>query len=250
MSGRAPMLTEHRRGTWSPFAVEYLDGGGVCRCPLAEAGRVAFESVRPVRSFPSFRGQRNWPGLWWSATVGAHVGFESWLERDHLMLLDFDRDVVAVAAQPFWLFFPDGDGVTRQHAPDFFARCRDGTGVVIDCRADDRISDGDAEAFAATAAACALVGWDYRRVGTPDAVVVENVRWLAGYRHPRFADAVLAGRLREVFAEGCPLVAGAASAGRLVSTLPVVFHELWQGELAADLTVPLTEASLVWRSRR
>jgi hypothetical protein len=139
--------------------------------------------------------------------------------------------------------------VTRQHAPDFFVRCGDGTGVVIDCRADDRISDGDAEAFAATAAACALVGWwGYRRVGTPDAVVVENVRRLAGYRHPRFADAVLAARLRQVFAEGCPLVAGAASAGRLVSTLPVVFHELWRGTLAADLAVPLTDVSLVWSS--
>lgn len=34
------------------------------------------------------------------ATTGAHVGFESWLERDHLMLLDFDPGVVGIAAQP------------------------------------------------------------------------------------------------------------------------------------------------------
>ena len=28
---------------------------------------------------------------WWSATDGGHVGYESWPERDHVMLLDFDR---------------------------------------------------------------------------------------------------------------------------------------------------------------
>jgi hypothetical protein len=33
-----------------------------------------------------------------------HVGYESWLERDHLMLLDYDPDVVGIASQPFWLF--------------------------------------------------------------------------------------------------------------------------------------------------
>jgi hypothetical protein len=41
--------------------------------------------------------------LWFSATSGAHVGFESWLERDHLTLLDFDPLVVGMASQPFWL---------------------------------------------------------------------------------------------------------------------------------------------------
>jgi hypothetical protein len=49
-----------------------------------EAAAVAFESVPPDSSFPVYRGQRNNTGLWWSATTGGHVGFESWLERDHL----------------------------------------------------------------------------------------------------------------------------------------------------------------------
>jgi hypothetical protein len=41
-------------------------------------------------------GQRGWPGLWWSATLGRHVGYESWLERGHLMLLDLDAREVGV----------------------------------------------------------------------------------------------------------------------------------------------------------
>jgi hypothetical protein len=37
-------------------------------------------------------------------------------------------------------------GAGRRHAPDYFARRADRTGVVIDVRADDRIESADAEA--------------------------------------------------------------------------------------------------------
>jgi hypothetical protein len=36
-------------------------------------------------------------------TADSHVGFESWMERDHVMALDFDPTVVGIASQPFWL---------------------------------------------------------------------------------------------------------------------------------------------------
>jgi hypothetical protein len=55
--------------------VAFLDPGGVeRRVPLAAAVEVAFEDARPAREFPSYQGQRNYPGLWWSATSGRHVG--------------------------------------------------------------------------------------------------------------------------------------------------------------------------------
>ena len=108
------------------------------------------ERVGPVRGFPSYRGQRNWPGLWWFASTGEHVGYESWVERDRLMVLDADPGVVAVAAQPMWLHWVDGEtGRAVRHAPDFFARRADGTGMVIDVRPDDRIKDRDAAVFTA-----------------------------------------------------------------------------------------------------
>ena len=34
---------------------------------------------------------------------GRHVGFESWLDRDQAMVLDFDRDVRGVSSEPFTL---------------------------------------------------------------------------------------------------------------------------------------------------
>jgi hypothetical protein len=118
--------------------------------PLLSTWHVRFEDCSPVRSVRTFKGQRNFDGLWWLATTGRHVGFESWLEREHLMLLDLDPDVVGVSSQPFWLRWRS-DGRARQHAPDFFARCTDGSGLVVDVRPDERISDRDAEAFSITA---------------------------------------------------------------------------------------------------
>jgi hypothetical protein len=94
------------------------------------------------------------------------------------------------------------------------ARLLDGSGVVVDVRADERIQPADAEAFAATARACAGAGWAYRRVGGLDAVLVANVCWLSRYQHPRCAGAgEVAGRLGEAFAE--PGHAGAAGPQRV-----------------------------------
>jgi hypothetical protein len=87
------------------------------------------------------------------------------------MLLDFDP---AVASQPFWLHWRDGRR-RRRHAPDFFARLADGTGVVVDVRAEDRIEPKDAEAFGVTARACGAAGWEFRRLGTIDPVFAANV---------------------------------------------------------------------------
>jgi hypothetical protein len=69
---------------------------------LTEAWAAPLEAVQPVRRFRPYKGQKHLPGDWWSATDGRLVGFESWLERDHLMLLDFDPAVVGIAcaAQP------------------------------------------------------------------------------------------------------------------------------------------------------
>jgi len=74
---------------------EFVGCDGVMRRePLSGCWNVAFGRVAPVRAFASFRGQRNRPGLWWFATTAEHVGHESWLERDRLMALDADPEVV------------------------------------------------------------------------------------------------------------------------------------------------------------
>ena len=118
------------------FELRYLrvDRSGVVECQgaLAACWNVRFEDVPPVRRFPSYKGQRNFPGLYFAACMGRHVGFESWLERDQLMMLDFSLRVRSFAAQPFWLLWESG-GRARRHAPDFFVRLADGGGELYLC---------------------------------------------------------------------------------------------------------------------
>ncbi|MER5757529.1 hypothetical protein [Streptomyces sp. NPDC002088] len=86
------------------FEIGWRDTEGEHRFPLADAASsVMFEAGLPVRGFPSHRGPRHFPGLYWSATTGGHVGFESWLERDHAILLDFTPQVTGLLSQPLWL---------------------------------------------------------------------------------------------------------------------------------------------------
>lgn len=229
------------------FEVAYVDPGGVRqRESLASCWSVPFERAGAVRRFASRQGQRSFCGLWFFASSGEHVGFESWLERDRLMVLDADPEVVAVASQPFWLRWDGSDVRPLRHAPDFFARRRDGSAVVIDVRADDRIGEEDAVKFAATARACESVGWSYERVGAVDPVFAANLRWLSGYRHQRYHRPREADWLRLAFARPTALLEGVAGVGDPLGVLPVLFHLLWLRALETDLrSAPLGEKSLV-----
>jgi len=228
-------------GFWLAYLVP---GGTERRVRLTLARDVAFEDAPPIRAFPSYRGQRNYPGLWWSATVGRHVGYESWLERDTAMLLDFDPQVVGFASQPFWLSWPE-DGRVRSHAPDWFARLDDGTGVVVDCRPAKRMRPQDAAVFQVTERACAEVGWRYRLVHDHDPVWVSNVRWLGGYRHPRHRDPTIAAALLERLQRPRGLLEAAGEVGDPIGVLPVLYHLLWTGMVVVDLAVPLHDHTLV-----
>ena len=73
-----------------------------------------------------------------------------------------------------------------------------------------------------------------------------NLRWLAGYRHPRCYRREIAERLCEVFAEPEPLFAGADAVGGRVGVLPVLFHLMWRQVLVADLdAAPLGAGAMV-----
>src|SRR6185312_12005343 len=91
-------------------AVIVTEAGVEHRVPWRRLPDVVDDLGRPVRSFPSYRGKRSFPGWYWATTLGGLVGFESWVERDHLVALDFDASVVGIVSQPFWLCWTPAGG--------------------------------------------------------------------------------------------------------------------------------------------
>lgn len=76
-------------------------------------------------------------------------------------------------------------------------------------------------------------------------MVTANLRWLAGYRHPRYRVPATAEALRAVFSTPVELMNGAAAVGDPIAVLPVLFHLLWCHELGANLAVPLPSV-FIW----
>jgi hypothetical protein len=211
---------------------------------------LALESALPVREFFAWRGKRNYEGLWWSSTVGSHVGFESLLEREFLLAADHDREAVGIASQPFALLWPRGTEGARSHVPDFFVRLRDGSGRVVDVKRPDRVGSAQRQ-FELTREACGAAGWDYEVfTGLPEPRA-SNLRWLAGYRQDRFApDAAAAAVLAGSFVPEASLAAGIRRAARTLGAdegivRAQVLHLLFTGALAVDLDAPLTQAAPV-----
>ncbi|KPI18622.1 hypothetical protein OV450_7894 [Actinobacteria bacterium OV450] len=218
--------------------------GGVRQLPWDKAASsVRFEELPPVAAFPVIPGKRWAPGWWWSATTGRHVVHGSAAMRSQLMLLDRDPDVVGLAGRPLRVVWRDVQGRARYWVPQLFARYTDGTALLADCPS---VPGGGGERARLAAqyvgAACAEVGWVYRRLEPIDAVLAANVRWLAGYRHPRNAGgpermaAVL-----EAFREARPLIEGVRAVGDPMAVWPAVFHALWSGRLSVPLSRPLHE---------
>lgn len=85
---------------------------------LGEHRIAAMARALPARLPPWHAGQRHYPGLYWTRTTRGHVVYESLLERDRIMLADFDPTVTWIAAQPFWMCGTP-NGRQRRHCPDF-----------------------------------------------------------------------------------------------------------------------------------
>ncbi|MCC3318317.1 TnsA-like heteromeric transposase endonuclease subunit [Nocardia africana] len=205
-------------------------------------------SGRPVREFRWWKGKRHYSGWYWSSTTGGHVVYESRLELARILLADQDRDVVAIAAQPFLLEGVDGDRV-RKHVPDLLLARADGGLTVVDVKSPDRVSDSKVAAqFAWTRSVCEEHGLGFEVWSGCDPVLLGNVRFLAGYRRPvtialELADAVMAA-VSEPLELGVLERSLARSAPPLVIR-PVILHLLWRSWLSADLSQTLSSSTVV-----
>jgi hypothetical protein len=223
------------------------DGSEVCR----ELGLVrASDVVRgvPWRTVRGGRGQRHYPGWYWSATTGGHVAYESLLELSRLLVADFAADVVGIAAQPFRVRARLGDRV-RWHVPDFLLVHADESVRVVDVKPAAKLADPKvAAALAWPGRLVEARGWEYEVWSGEDPVVLGNLRFLAGYRRPGMVPGhVLEAALSAVRpgdcigSLGCRLAAGDCGADAKVAVLRL----LWEHRLVTDLQRSLDADSLL-----
>ncbi|WP_424871657.1 hypothetical protein [Streptomyces sp. SAI-229] len=79
-----------------------------------------------------------------------------------------------------------------------------------------------------------------------DDILAANLKWLAGYRHPRNAGRPgLVPAVLDAFAQPRPLLQGAEAADDPIEVLPAFFHALWHGQLTVGLDALLHERVLV-----
>lgn len=213
--------------------------GSVTEMPLSALTAALVLSAVPWRTIRSRRGQRHFPGLYWSSTTGGHVVYESRLELARLLLADADREIVGIAAQPFLV----SDDDQRRHVPDFFLVRADGSARVVNVKPADRLEDPRvAGALAWADAIFAARGWQHEIWSATDPHVLSNVRFLAGYRRAGHLDAAVIASATAVDVAGLTIARAEAALGAAGIAEPrsVLLHLMWSGALHADLTRPLS----------
>lgn len=230
-------------------SVRAADGNSQSNLNWPAISAEQLSSASPWRTFRWHKGQRHFPGSYWSATMSDHVIYESRLELARLLYADFDQAVHSISAQPF-LLTAQVAGSPRRHIPDFLL-VTDAGPVVVDVKPLQHLRK---EKTAFTLAWCKAAvegrGWGYEVWTEPPEAELANLRLLAGYRrswlfNPRLLDALTAAgvngaRLRDVPAAipGWPR--------RLVWAH--LLHLIWVHAYSVDLATVLSGDHVLWRT--
>ena len=216
---------------------------------FGEAPMGALFSAVPWRTFRWRVGQMHYSGFYWSVTEAGHVIYESRLELARVLYADFNPKVERIVAQPFHMSARI-DGAMRRHIPDYLLLTDTGP-IVVDVKPAHRLSDEKvAFCFAWSREVVESRGWRYEVWVEPPAAVLENIRFLAGYRRGWLFDPQILAALDQSDLDGVTLAEAFASVPesdeRLVRSS--VFHQLWTGRLTTDLDTPLSSRHMLRRA--
>ena len=215
----------------------------------------------PVRSIP--RNYRSLTGRVNNARNQVTVAFESALERDFYLLLDFDSTVASFEEQPVRIDYEYPAGTRRTYTPDVLVYYRAEPAVVrtpppalceVKYREDLRAHwDEYKPKFKAAKRYARQQCWVFRlvterEIRTP---YLKNVKFLREYQR-RVVDRGDCCRLLAAMAEQ-----GETDAKALLTKLsptpdvyarllPVLWHLVAVGQIGANLVVPLTMRSALW----
>lgn len=235
--------------------------GGFVESTLDRVSAAEVAGGLPVREFRWYKGRRHYSGWYWAATTQRLVAYESRLELARIMLADFAPAVTAIAAQPFQLVGPDpaghGGGRLRRHVPDLLLLGTGGEVTVVDIKAPGKRGDPQVRALMEwTRRVAGLRGWGFEEWYGASPRLLDNVRFLAGYRRRAVIDTRLIPLVLGAVGERSSISGieralgqgsdGAGEAGVPAELVrPVTLHLLWAGELTGDLERPLQGASTV-----
>lgn len=190
---------------------------------------------------------------------GGGAAFESSLERDWLLALDFDPRVQAIQVQPFSLHY-EHRGTTRRYTPDVRADYRLESGmatVVYEVKPSEELRlnwSAYRPRFKAAVHYCRDHGWRFKLVTERHirTALLDNARFLRRYRALPEQDIYVQQLLYTLRALGTTtpqaLLAAAywAEESRMAA-LPMLWKLIATSRLGADLHVPLTMSAPIWQ---
>jgi hypothetical protein len=229
-----------------PLDVSFVAANGQALTVSCEGLRaIELRRARPVRAPRSYRGQTHFCGEYWSATTQTMLAWESRQELVQLMRLDQGPRWCHLLTQPLRVRFVT-DGKVHSHVPDILALDSEGSVHVVDVKMTDHLKDPLVRAaFSATKEAVGRSGWSYAVASEMPAPLVENLRWLAGFRRPFLADPVIAAGLVESCVKPRPIKTALAGSRREPEARPVLMHLLWTGQLCCALDKVLSDETVV-----
>lgn len=207
----------------------------------------AVASGSPVREFSWRQNQGNYPGWLWTATTGTLVGYESLLERNRVLLADFDTTVTGIVSQPFWLSGLD-DGAQRRHAPDYLLADRGGSVVVVDVKPAGMCDEPKvASVLEWTGRLCRSRGWRYEVFHGADPVMMSNLRFLTQGRRSMFLNEECVSAVAKAGRSGMTLgqIESRVSGFDQLDVRACALALLWRQEWTTDLSLPLSNRSVI-----
>lgn len=213
--------------------------------PLDCATEDVLRSADPYRAFRSYRGQRHYSGLYYSATERRHVGYESRLEGTRALFADFAPGVNRCISQPFQLCTRIGRDLCT-HIPDYLLLSDSGLTVVAVKPKMKLEHPKVAATFRWVRDVVESAGWTFEVYSEPDPVRLANVRFFAGFRRPESVSPRLLGELRShnlvglTFGEAQHLIDGPAPRVRAA-----LLHMLWNQEVRIDLSQMLCQSTIL-----
>jgi len=194
-----------------------------------------------------------------ASAKGRGISFESTLERDLIVLMQFDPAVLSIEEQPLTVFWIDDAGRRRRYTPDFLIRAEAATRLIevkpttiLAQQADELRPKFEAATQYAGERGWRFEVWTEREIRTPR---LANAKFLLGYRQ-RVAAAGLAEDLVDAIDRTNPisvndlLQRAFPDEDRRARGLAELWRLLAVGAVAADLEQELSPATLITPSVR